>query len=363
MTDKKDLLEQLRIDRAEPRAAEPRKAFLTLPVVILLLLVVGAMGFGFSFVLEPKSADAADKSSPGASNTSTQVVGRESATPANSVNSVVASEPAAGVRSIDRSELVLSASGYVVARRLATVSSEITGRITEVLVEEGIAVEQGQVLARLDDAQPAISLRLAKANVESVEAGIQSLEVTLKEARRVLARELDLKDKAFSSEARLTSSQASVDRLIADIARAQADLNVAKLEVERRRENLEDTVIRAPFSGVVVNKAAQAGEIISPVSAGGGFTRTGICTLVDMDSLEIEVDVNEAFIGRVFAEQPVRANLDAYPDWDIQARVIAIVPTANRSKATVRVRIAILVKDPRILPDMGIKVDFLAAQN
>ena len=168
-----------------------------------------------------------------------------------------------------------------------------------------------------------------------------------------------LRKENLVSEAQLTEAESRVEALTADLKRARSDINVLELEVTRQQERLDDHVIRAPYAGVVTVKNAQTGEIVSPGSAGGGFTRTGICTIVDMDSLEIEVDVNESFIGRVFSGQRVVANLDAYPDWDIAASVVAIIPTADRAKATVRVRIGIETRDPRILPDMGVKVAFL----
>ena len=179
----------------------------------------------------------------------------------------------------------------------------------------------------------------------------------------MLARNRTLAEEQFASEAAVTRAEADVEALTAQHARISADLEIARLQVSRQRETVEKHIIRAPFAGVVVDKNAQPGEIISPISAGGGFTRTGICTLVDMDSLEIEVDVNESYIGRVFAGQEVVATLDSYPDWQIPAAVIAVVPTANRDKATVRVRISLGEKDPRILPDMGVKVAFLRDEN
>ena len=262
-----------------------------------------------------------------------------------------------------QSRQILNASGYITARRMATVSAEITGRVVEILIEEGTTVEQGQVVARLDDTLALVDLALAEAQVESAEAGLLEVAASLAEAERVLARNRTLAEEQFASEAAVTRAEADVEALTAQHARISADLEIARLQVSRQRETVEKHIIRAPFAGVVVDKNAQPGEIISPISAGGGFTRTGICTLVDMDSLEIEVDVNESYIGRVFAGQEVVATLDSYPDWQIPAAVIAVVPTANRDKATVRVRISLGEKDPRILPDMGVKVAFLRDEN
>jgi HlyD family secretion protein len=252
----------------------------------------------------------------------------------------------------------LIASGYVVARRRATVAAEITGRVAEVLVEEGMAVRQGQLLARLDDTLARTDVTSANSRVDSATATIASTRAQLADAERILRRTQDLAKSHLASDADLTHAQTQVIDLTAQITRTEAELATSRSDAQHAAEMLGKHRIIAPFAGIVVDKNAQPGEIISPMSAGGGFTRTGICTLVDMDSLEIEVDVNEAYISRVHAEQAVKATLDAYPDWTIPARVIAIVPTADRAKATVRVRIAILSKDPRILPDMAIKVAF-----
>ncbi|MEM7050576.1 MAG: efflux RND transporter periplasmic adaptor subunit [Acidobacteriota bacterium] len=257
------------------------------------------------------------------------------------------------------SAAVLDASGYVVARRRATVSSKITGKIVEVLVDEGLAVKQGQVLARLDPASPERRLRLAEAEVESARSAVAETDVLLADARRTLARSRSLAEREIVSQSDLDADIAAVDALEARLALGREQIAVAERRVAVDRQSLDDTVVRAPFDGIVVTKDAQPGEMISPVSAGGGFTRTGICTLVDMSSLEIEVDVNEAFINRVRPAQPVRAILNAYPEWSIPASVITTVPTADRQRATVRVRIAFDELDPRILPEMGVKVAFL----
>lgn len=259
----------------------------------------------------------------------------------------------------DERETVLNASGYITPRRVATVSAEVMGLIASVDVEEGMQVAEGQVLARLNDDKARVNLDFARAQVRVLEARVASIAAELAEARRQQVRHAGLIDKHYSSRAELSQSEAAVESLEAQLNSARADIQVARLEVQRQQERLQDHTIRAPFAGVVTQKNAQPGEIVAPTSAGGGHTRTGICTIVDMDSLEIEVDVNEAFIGRVSAGQKVSANLDAYPDWDIPATVAAIIPTADRAKATVRVRIGIDEKDPRILPDMGVKVAFL----
>jgi RND family efflux transporter MFP subunit len=253
---------------------------------------------------------------------------------------------------------VLNASGYVTARRRATVSSKITGKVTEVLVDEGMHVRQGQVLARLDDSIARAMLRLAEAQLAAAAGALRESEVRLAEARLTLGRRQQLFDEGVIGRAEVDAAQAEVDSLRARIEAAGEQAAVAARQVELRRAELDDTVIRAPFSGVAISKDAQPGEMVSPVSAGGGFTRTGICTIVDMTSLEIEVDVSESYINRVRSGQPVTAILDAYPDWRIPAHVITTVPAADRQRATVLVRIALDALDERILPDMGVKVTF-----
>jgi RND family efflux transporter MFP subunit len=254
---------------------------------------------------------------------------------------------------------VLNASGYVTARRRATVSSKITGRVIEVNVEEGMTVKQGHVLARLDDADVRAGLGLAVAQVEAARRAVRENEVRLHEARLTLKRRQVLLKEGISTQAEVEQAEAEVGTYEARISAAQQQVEVAERQVTLRQTDLDNTVIRAPFTGVAISKDAQPGEMVSPVSAGGGFTRTGICTIVDMRSLEIEVDVNESYIGRVTPSQVVSAVLDAYPEWQIPAKVITTVPTADRQKATVLVRIGFDALDPRILPDMGVKVTFL----
>ncbi len=254
---------------------------------------------------------------------------------------------------------VLNASGYVTARRRATVSSKVTGKVVEVNVEEGMAVREGQVLARLDDSTMRAALALSRAQLDAARQAVPEVEVRLDEARLVLARRERLAKDGLITEAELDTANAEVNSLIARIASQREQITVAERQVALQQTAMDDMVIRAPFSGVAISKDAQPGEMVSPVSAGGGFTRTGISTIVDMRSLEIEVDVNESYINRVSDGQPVSAVLDAYPDFEIPATVITTVPTADRQKATVLVRIGFAELDPRILPDMGVKVTFL----
>jgi RND family efflux transporter MFP subunit len=254
---------------------------------------------------------------------------------------------------------VLNASGYVTARRQATVSSKITGKVVDVLVEEGMEIREGQILAHLDDSIPRKSLALAEAQLASQRRALAENEVRLRQAKLNQDRMRRLHKEGVTTQADQDTADADVDALVARLALGRQDVEVSERQIALRRQDLDDTVIRAPFSGVAVSKDAQPGEMISPVSAGGGFTRTGICTLVDMKSLEIEVDVNESYIHRVQPGQKATATLDAYPDWQIPAHVIMPVPTADRQKATVKVRLGFEQLDPRILPDMGVKVAFL----
>jgi RND family efflux transporter MFP subunit len=257
---------------------------------------------------------------------------------------------------------VLDASGYVVARRQATVSSKIAGKVLEVLIEEGMTVEKDQVVARLDSSTQDAQLALAQARLSSAKAGLDEIQALLTQAELDLERVVELTRRQLASAAELDAARANAETLRARLASGRENIVVAQRGVEVAVDQMNNTVIRAPFAGVVVTKNAQPGEMISPISAGGGFTRTGICTIVDMSSLEIEVDVNEAYIQRVKAGQAVNAVLDAYPDWQIPAEVIAIVPTADRQKATVRVRIGFREKDARVLRDMGVKVAFLGSE-
>ena len=275
---------------------------------------------------------------------------------------VVATVPVRATVAGGSQPTVLNASGYVTARRRATVSSKVTGKVIEVRVEEGMAVTEGQVLARLDDSAEQSYLALAEAQLQASRAGLDEMDVRLAEARLHLERTNTLVADGVVGRAELDTARAEADSFAARLALQRDQIVVSEREIDVRRTLLEDMIIRAPFTGIAISKDAQPGEMISPITAGGGFTRTGICTIVDMSSLEIEVDVNESFINRVSPDQPVIANLDAYPEWDIPASVITIIPAADRQRATVLVRIAFReLGDPRILPDMGVNVAFLEA--
>ena len=325
MIDFKEDLAALRIERGPERSGVAR----FVGWAVGLLIVAGLAGGGWAWATRERPVD---------------------------VQVASVTERASGTQAA-----VLNASGYVTARRRATISSKITGKVVEVNVEEGMAVKEGQVLARLDDANPRAALAFAEAQAEAARRNITENEVRLADARVTLGRRMQLVKDRVVSQSEVDQAQADTDSIAARIAAAREMVRVAERQVAMQQTDLDNTIIRAPFSGVAITKDAQPGEMVSPVSAGGGFTRTGICTIVDMKSLEIDVDVNESYINRVVSGQDVTAVLNAYPDWQIPARVITMVPTADRQKATVLVRIGFVKLDPRILPDMGVKVTFLAA--
>lgn len=357
MDDRTKLLQSLAIDRDERPARTPRRAGAAWIAAALVGLMIAG---GVLWLAFPRNeagqraiaavTDAASPSGKGASPAAASAAAPSSAPRPATSAPLAAARPRAGG---------LTASGYVVARRKATVAAEITGKVIDVLVEEGMTVEAGQVLARIKSRLTETDLALAESRAKALEAAANATAAELRDAERVYERTQSLAKKNFASEADMTRTEARVNVLRAQLNQARQQVETAKLEARRVSEVLDQHSVRAPFGGVVVERSAQAGEMISPLSAGGGYTRTGICTIVDMDSLEVEVDVNEAFIGRVQEGGAVNAVLDAYPDWLIPAYVIAIVPTANREKATVRVRIGFREKDPRILPDMAVKVTFL----
>jgi RND family efflux transporter MFP subunit len=341
MDDKTQLLRSLAIERPRPAtssAPRQRRLLPAIGIAVLLVLLGAGLTWWFGFASRPAKAPAVE------------VASAQPSQPESAQQTPAAEARQAGS---------LIASGYVVARRKATVAAEVTGKVVELLVEEGMVVQTGQVLAKLDDVLPAKDYALAESRVEASNAAVEAIAADLRDAERILNRTQTLSQKNFATEADLTKAQSKADVLRAQLHQAEAQLATSRLDAQRSEAVLGKHQIRAPFAGVVVERSAQPGEMISPLSAGGGFTRTGICTIVDMDSIEIEVDVNEASIGRLHAGTRVEARLDAYPDWIIPASVIAIVPTANREKATVKVRIGLDAKDDRILPDMAVKVTFL----
>lgn len=325
-----DSLGSLRIDRSAPASGggSGKRLFYIAGAVVLLV----AVGVGLWLWLGGKTVE---------------------------VNTVTAEAESTGP-SLGTS--VLNASGYVVARRQATVSAKVTGKIEEIYVEEGMAVKKDQVLARLDPVNIQTVLTMAQRQLEASRRNLAEIEVRLADARRTLERNEALVKQQLISDQALDNSRAEANALAARLEASKAEVKVAESQLAMRQIDYNDLQVRAPFAGVIISKDAQPGEIVSPMSAGGGFTRTGIATIVDMDSREIEVDVNEAYINRVKQNQRVEATLDAYPDQTLPAHVINLVPTADRTKATVRVRIGFDKLEPQILPEMGIKVRFLDDQ-
>ncbi len=326
MADQQDLISQLRIQR-DDQTPSPHGRWWIMAIVALLAVIVMI----YTFFHEP--------------------------------DPVPVKIEMASVAVADSSDArVLDATGYVVARRMATVSSKVTGKVMEIYVEEGMTVEKDQVVARLDDINTIKSLELYRAQLQASKTLVVEAQARLTEAKLNLDRNTELARKQLVSAAALDRARADFESISAQLQSRRADVQVAEKRVALEQQYLDDMQLRAPFAGVVISKDSQPGEMISPMSAGGGFTRTGICTLVDMASLEIEVDVNESYIQRVRVDQFVQAVLEAYPDWKIPAKVIAIIPAADRQKATVKVRIGFQVTDPRILPEMGVKVSFMNAE-
>ncbi len=346
-TRRSELLNRLSLDRqADDLPAGSRRSglwWIAVPVVVCTLL-------GWGIIQARGGSDA------GVSNDATALETRnaENAQGPQPIRPVSRPHP-------DRADAALQATGYVIARQAATVSARTTAAIQAVFVNEGSCVEAGDALAQLDDRVKRAQYELAES--ERIAAGSRVAEVSaeMEAARLQLERVTTMAERDMASQAQLDEARTAVDHLQARLATARQTVKTAARQADVHRLELEDYVIRAPFTGVVTSRSAQPGEIVSPMSAGGGFTRTGIATLVDMQSLEVEVDVNEAYISRVRPEQPVRIVLNAYPDRNYDGRVIAVIPTADRNKATIRVRIAILEPDARVMPEMGVRVDFLGA--
>jgi RND family efflux transporter MFP subunit len=345
--DRREQLHSLSIDRDEP---EPSRGpgWMVQSLIVVLAISFGVVISWFALpMLNPAEPAAAQRAAAPAQSAPAQ--GTSSETAASAAPAPAPVQRASG----------LVASGYVVARRQATVSAEITGRIREVLIEEGAVVAEGDVLARLDDERARLDLDLFQAQVQAANARVQSLVAQRNEAQVQLERAERLVGSGYATQASITALQAQRDSVTSQLAASRADAAAGRARLASQVDFVDRHVVRAPFAGVVIAKNAQVGEILSPVSAGGGFTRTGIATLVDMESLELEVDVNEGQIQRVTAGQSVEAVLDAYPDWRIPARVEAIIPTADRARATIQVRVALLERDGRVLPDMAARVTFL----
>ncbi len=328
MNEPSDLLRELRIDRSAPPPRQGEARLWTwIAAVVATVVVAGAALWWFG-----ARGGVAVRTAP--------------------VESVTGDGGSA-------SNSVLDATGYVTARRQATVSAKITGKVSELLIEEGQRVEEGQVLARLEPIDAEAQRKLSQSQLAAARSEVSRAQVQLALAEKTVRRQRELRSRNIVAQSQLDQAESERDGLRVAVTSATRNVQVAADSLVLSDIALDNTVVRAPFAGVIVAKAAQEGEIISPISGGGGFTRTGIGTLVDMDSLEVQVDVNEAYLGRVQPRMPVQAVLNAYPEWKIPAEVIAIVPTADRGKATVKVRIALLEKDARIVPEMGVKVSFL----
>jgi len=325
MNNSADLLKELRIDRSAPPPPTSRRGLwiaLAAVAVLVVIALVAWAAFGRTRGVEVRTATVTAIGNGGASGS------------------------------------VLDATGYIVARRMATVSAKITGKVREVFIEEGMKVDEGQVMATLDPLDADAERTLASAQHSAARSQVESVRAQLSEAEANARRLSTLVNQQLVSKAQYDEAVAARDSLRAELTTAERNAKVAGDRLRIADIGVDNTIVRAPFAGVVTAKAAQPGEIVSPLAT-GGFTRTGIGTIVDMDSLEVEVEVGEAFIGRVQPKMPVEATLNAYQDWKIPGEVIAIIPAADRGKATVKVRVALKQKDPRIVPDMGVRVSFL----
>ncbi len=323
-----DLLNSLKIDRSAPPPPSKRGLWIGLGVAgALVLAAAGWWLLGRDGPIDVRTAQATAIGGPGAGSAS-----------------------------------VLDASGYVVARRMATVSAKVPGKVREVLIEEGQRVREGEVIATLDPVDADQQRQLSASQLQAARSAVAGVQAQLKEAEANASRLGALAAQKLVSRAQFEQAVAQRDGLRAQLATAQRNVQVAGAGLRIAAQGVDNTVVRAPFDGVVIAKAAQPGEIVSPMAAGGGFTRTGIGTIVDMESLEVEVEVGESFIGRVKPGMATETILNAYQDWKIPGKVIAIIPAADRGKATVKVRVGLDARgDPRIVPEMGVRVGFLEA--
>jgi RND family efflux transporter MFP subunit len=329
MDDRSELLERLRIDRGEGPATRTVGRRWPVPVAIGIALLLLAGG-GAAWFLNAGSDAVPVKTAVAAAVQSTS------------------SSPSMG-------RTLLDASGYVVALRQAQVSANLVYKVEEVLIQAGDIVKQGQVIARLDNSNTCAALEQSQVQVKQLEAALAASRMAAADIHPAFLRnQAQLKEALISQDA-FDTAKANDDAAQQAVLVAEQNLAVARANVIVNQRYEDTTVIRAPFDGVITVKSAQPGQIVSPQFSGGG----GIATIVDMDSLEVDVDVSENFISRVHAKQPAAITLNAYPDWHIPAEVIAIVPTADRSKATVEVRVGFKQRDTRVLPEMGARVSFV----
>ena len=360
-------ISQLSIDRSVNKSARVtgRK-----PLVIIFALICTITGFSI-YITDAKTQDLSQV------NTSLSVIDSTSddkgvalAQASLSQKTSQQNTPQQSERSQGRlgqtgssSGIVLDASGHIVARRIATVSSRVTGKLTQLHIEEGQKVTKAQVLAELDEQQANISYQLALADLSAQQASFHELEIVYQHELKRLQRRLALHEKSLISEQLLDDTRLNNQKLNAQLNNKRALIALSEQKVALAKYQLSQHKIRAPFDGVVISKNAQVGELISAGTSGGGFIRTGVGTLVDMSSLEIEVDVSESYINRVYQGQRTMAVLDAYPQWQIPSEVVAVIPTADRQKASIKVRIKLHQITDKILPDMGVKVSFLASSS
>ncbi len=279
--------------------------------------------------------------------------------PSSVLVQVARAESLGGVPGSSAAE-ILTANGYVVARQRASVSTEVAGRLNRLLVEEGSRVTKGQVLGVLQNEDQRSALESARAALASAEARASEARATAREASLSRGRMAELHARGLVSQAELDRAVAADDVARARVGSAEADVTNARARVQSAQVEYDRTFIRAPFSGAVLRKEAEVGEIVSPIPSSGGLTRGAIVTMANLASLEAEADVNEGYVSRVREGMRAEITLDAYPDERFPAHVRQIVPTADRQKATVLVKVAFDRLDPRVLPEMGVKVTFLA---
>jgi RND family efflux transporter MFP subunit len=254
----------------------------------------------------------------------------------------------------------VTANGYVVARTRASVSAKLAGRIADLRVSEGSTIKKGEIIAILENADYQAQLAQADAALASARADLLDAEaeqnVATNSAQRL--KRMQTQDRGSVSDQDVENAVGRTEQASARVQAAAARIKAAQGSRNFAYANLENTVVRAPFSGTVLRKEAEVGEVVAP-SVGGGLTRGAVVTMADLTTLEVEVDVNEAYIARVRSAQPAKITLDAYPDTSFRGRVRQVVPTADRQRATVQVKVSIIDRDPRILPEMGARVDFL----
>jgi HlyD family secretion protein len=322
-------LGKLKLDRDPPPAV--RRAFGRNLILVAVLLVVVAAGALF--------------------------VRRGSAPQVQTIVATL-SQPAGG--SVAAGAVSVTANGYVAARTRASVSAKVPGRLASLTVDEGSTLKKGDIIARLENADYQAAVAEAQASLASARAQVIEARAERDQMRREAARMRNLKatNPGLIAEQDVDAAESRAAQTEARTGSAEARVEAASASLRFAQANLDNTYIRAPFAGTVLRKEAEVGEVVAP-SVGGGLTRGAVVTLADLGTLEVEVDVNEAYIARIRHEQEARITLDAYPDTSFRGTVRQVVPTADRQRATVQVKVSITDHDPRILPEMGARVDFL----